>query len=185
MDILRDPRLAEQVWDGEKSPEVIHKEVDKLNSNQLQPGSNGNGAESNHKAQNLALVSRIWNEIWNKGALEVSEEVFTQDYLGHLPIMTVHGPEEFKDMVRIYRTAFPDVHLSVEDAFASGDRVTVRWISRGTQHGTMMGIPPSHKKIEVMGISIFRMANGRVAEEWEGFDTLGMMQQIGAIPPSS
>lgn len=133
-------------------------------------------------AQNLAVVSRIWNEIWNKGALEASKEVFTKDYLGHLPIMTVHGAAEFKDMVKIYLAAFPDVHLTVEDAFATGDRVTVRWISRGTHLGTMMGIPPSKNQIEVMGISIFRMDEGKVAEEWEGFDTLGMMQQIGAIP---
>ncbi len=182
MELLRDPRLAELVWDGEKGSEIIRKKDDPLNSTQGKSGSNGNGAEPNHKAQNLALVSRIWNEIWNKGALDVSDEVFTQDYLGHLPIMTVHGPEEFKNMVRVYLAAFPDVHLSVEDAFAIGDRVTVRWISRGTHRGPMMGIPPSMKKIEVMGISIFRMENGKVAEEWEGFDTLGMMQQIGAIP---
>ncbi|MGB8215358.1 MAG: ester cyclase [Anaerolineales bacterium] len=130
--------------------------------------------------KNLAIVSRIWDEIWNKGALEVSDEVFTQDYLGHLPIMTVQGPQEFKNLVKVYLAAFPDVHLSVEDAFGVDDRVTVRWISRGTHMGPMMGIPPSQHKIEVMGISIFRMAEGRVAEEWEGFDTLGMMQQLGA-----
>lgn len=133
-------------------------------------------------AQNLAVVSRIWNEIWNTGALDPCDDVFTKDYMGHLPIMTVHGPEEFKNLIRVYLTAFPDVHLTVEDAFAVGDRVTVRWISRGTHLGTMMGIPPSGNKIEVMGISIFRMECCQVAEEWEGFDTLGMMQQIGAIP---
>jgi steroid delta-isomerase-like uncharacterized protein len=132
--------------------------------------------------QNLAVVSRIWNEIWNKGLLEVSDEVFSKDYLGHLPLMNVHGPEEFKNLVKVYLQAFPDVHLSVEDTFGSGNRVTVRWISRGTHLGEMMGIPPSNNKIEVMGISIFRMTAGQVAEEWEGFDTLGMMQQIGAIP---
>jgi len=133
-------------------------------------------------AKNLAVVSRIWNEIWNKGALEASDEVFTKDYIGHLPIMTVHGPAEFKDMVKVYLMAFPDVHLTVEDTFAIGDWVTVRWTSRGTHHGEMMGIPPRKNKIEMMGISIFRMVAGQVDEEWEGFDTLGMMQQIGAIP---
>ena len=132
--------------------------------------------------RNLAVVSRIWNEIWNKGILDASDDVFTKDYLGHLPIMTVHGPEEFKNLVKVYLTAFPDVHLTVEDAFGTGDRVTVRWVSRGTHLGTMMGIPPSNNKVEVMGISIFRMEASQVAEEWEGFDTLGMMQQIGAIP---
>lgn len=142
----------------------------------------GEPNSSDPVTQNLAVVSRIWTEIWNKGALEASDEVFAKDYLGHLPIMTVHGPEEFKNLVRVYLAAFPDVHLTVEDAFGAGDRVAVRWTSRGTHLGVMMGIPPSQNKIEVMGISIFRMAGGQVAEEWEGFDTLGMMQQIGAIP---
>ena len=143
------------------------------------------GEDGSNKAvsQHLTVVSRIWNEIWNQAALQVSDEVFAKDYLGHLPIMTVHGPEEFKNLVKVYLSAFPDVHLTVEDAFATGDRVTVRWTSRGTHLGPMMGIPPSQNKIEVMGISIFRMAGGQVAEEWEGFDTLGMMQQIGALPP--
>ena len=156
MDSKRSNQRAARIWLGEESIDSV--------------------------AQNLAVVSRIWNEIWNTGALEACDEVFTKDYLGHLPIMTIHGPEEFKNLVKVYITAFPDVHLTVEDAFGDGDRVTVRWISRGTHQGAMMGVPPSQKKIEVMGISIFRMAGGQVAEEWEGFDTLGMMQQIGAIP---
>ncbi len=132
--------------------------------------------------QNVAVVSRIWDEIWNLGSLEVCEQVLASDYVGHLPLMTVKGPGEFRDMVAVYRTAYPDVNLTVEDIFAIGDRIAVRWVSRGTHLGPMMGIPPSNAKIEVMGISLFRMENGKVAEEWEGFDTFGMMQQIGAIP---
>jgi steroid delta-isomerase-like uncharacterized protein len=175
--------LAEQIWNGEVTPEVNHTLPDRhLTISEMKDAIVRLYDESNNVAHNLAVVSRIWNEIWNKGALDASDEVFTKDYLGHLPIMTVHGPEEFKNMVKVYLMAFPDVHLTVEDAFATGDRVTVRWISRGTHLGAMMGFPPSQNKIEVMGISIFRMAGSQVAEEWEGFDTLGMMQQIGAIP---
>lgn len=134
------------------------------------------------EAQNVAIVSRIWDEIWNLGALDVCEEVLAAGYIGHLPLMTVRGPAEFRNLVEIYRQAYPNVHLTVDDVFAVGNRVAVRWVSRGTHSGPMMGIPPSNKNIEVMGISLFRMENGKVAEEWEGFDTLGMMQQIGAIP---
>lgn len=132
--------------------------------------------------ENVDLVSRIWVEIWNQGALPVSDEVFAPDYIGHLPLMDVNGPDEFKQLVSTYRNAYPDVHVSVEDVFATGDRVAVRWVSRGTHLGDIMGIPASGNKIEIMGLSLFRIANGRVAEEWEGFDTLKMMQQIGAIP---
>ncbi|MBK8028483.1 MAG: ester cyclase [Chloroflexi bacterium] len=129
-----------------------------------------------------ALVSRIWDDIWNLGKLEACREVFHQNYVGHLPLMTVHGPDEFANLVRMYRQGFPDVHLTVDDYIASGDRVVVRWTSRGTHEGELMGMAASHKPMVMMGISIFRMQDGLVAEEWEGFDTLGMMKQVGAIP---
>jgi steroid delta-isomerase-like uncharacterized protein len=129
-----------------------------------------------------SVTSRIWEEIWNLGKLDVCAEVFHKDYVGHLPLMTVHGPEEFANLVRMYRSGFPDVHLTVEDYIAQGDRVVVRWISRGTHQHELMGVPPSGKQMEVMGISIFRMQDCLVIEEWEGFDTLGMMRQLGAIP---
>jgi steroid delta-isomerase-like uncharacterized protein len=132
--------------------------------------------------QNVQVVSHIWTDIWNQGMLDCCDQIFAEGYVGHLPIMTVHGPEEFRQLVRVYRTAFPDVHLTVDEVFAVGDRVAVRWTTRGTHLGEMMGNPASGAKIEIMGISLFRMADGKVAEEWEGFDTLGMMQQIGAIP---
>lgn len=129
-----------------------------------------------------SVISRIWDEIWNEGKLDACAEVFHADYVGHLPLMTVHGPEEFANLVRMYRQGFPDVHLTVEDYISSGDRVVVRWISRGTHQHELMGVPPSFKPMEVMGISIFRMQDCQVVEEWEGFDTLGMMRQLGAIP---
>lgn len=131
--------------------------------------------------ENLAVVSRIWNDIWNRGDMAASSEIFGPNYQGHLPMVTINGPNEFTGLVEVYRVAFPDVHLSVEDSFTIGDRVAVRWVSRGTHLADMMGIPPSHNKIEVTGLSIFRMENGKVAEEWENFDALGMMQTIGGV----
>jgi steroid delta-isomerase-like uncharacterized protein len=130
----------------------------------------------------IQTVSRIWTDIWNKGEMQASREIFSKDYIGHLPMVTIHGPDEFNGLVGVYRVAFPDVHLTTYDTFAVGDRVSVRWVSRGTHMADMMGVPPSFNKIEVTGLSIFRMENGLVAEEWENFDALGMMQTIGAIP---
>lgn len=133
---------------------------------------------------NLALVSRIWDEVWNQGNLDAVDEIFSQTYLGHLPTPTgvVRGPEEFKQLVRSYRMAFPDVHLTVEDLIGQGDKVVARWTSRGTHQGEFAGLAPSGRKIDVMGISIFLLVNGMVQEEWEGFDRLLLMQQLGAIP---
>jgi steroid delta-isomerase-like uncharacterized protein len=151
--------FAEGLWRGEITPD-----------------------EHDDRMRNERLVSRIWDEIWNLGAYDVVDEVFDRDYVGHLPLMTVHGTEEFKNVVRTYRTAYPDVQLTADDVFSQGDRVAVRWMSRGTHLGEMMGVPPSGKRIEVMGISLFRIAEGKVIEEWEGFDTYNMMRTIGAIP---
>lgn len=133
--------------------------------------------------ENRALVSRIWDEVWNQGNFDAVDQIFSPNYLGHLPATSgVRGPEEFKQLVRSYRTAFPDVQLTVDDLIAQDDRVVARWTSRGTHQGEFAGIPPSGRRIEVMGISIFLVQNGQVQEEWEGFDTMGLMQQLGAVP---
>jgi steroid delta-isomerase-like uncharacterized protein len=133
---------------------------------------------------NIALVSRIWNEVWNRGELDACDEILAADYTGVIPGQPggIHGPEAFKQMVAVYRTGFPDVHLTVDDVFATGDRVAVRWVSRGTHLGSLMGIPPTGRHMEVMGISLFQIVDGKVALEWEGFDTMGMMQQLGLVP---
>jgi steroid delta-isomerase-like uncharacterized protein len=85
-------------------------------------------------------------------------------------------------MVAAYRTAFPDVHLTVDDVFAAGDRVAARWVSRGTNDGVLMGIPPTGKHIEVTGISLFEVVEGKVKAEFEEFDLMGMMRQLGLMP---
>jgi len=141
--------------------------------------------ETSSFEENKQIVSRIWDEIWNQGNYDTCDEVLASDYFGHLPMMDVHGPEQFRQLVSTYRSAYPDVHLTVEDIFGAGDKLAVRWVSRGTHLGEMMGFPPSGNKIEIMGISLFRVENGKVAEEWEGFDTLKMMQQIGALPTAN
>ena len=138
--------------------------------------------------ENKTRASRIWNEIWNLGALDVVDEVIAENYLGYIPAMpdAIRGTEGFKQLITTYRTGYPDVHVSVEDMVAEGDRVVVRWTSRGTNTGSLMGMPATGKPVEVAGISIFRFEDGKVAEEWEGFDTLGMMQQLGlAGPPAA
>jgi len=133
---------------------------------------------------NVALVSRIWNEVWNRGELDACDEILAVDYIGYIPGQPepIRGREAFKQMVAAYRAGFPDVHLTVDDVFAEGDRVAVRWMSRGTHTGSLMGIPPTGHAMEVMGISLFQVVDGMVAKEWEGFDTMGMMRQLDMVP---
>ena len=82
----------------------------------------------------------------------------------------------------MYRSAFPDVHMEIEDQIAEGDRVATRWVASGTHEGDLMGISPTGNRVTVAGTTIDRIADGQIAETWDNYDALGMMQQVGAIP---
>lgn len=91
------------------------------------------------------------------------------------------GREGFKQFVLMYRSAFPDMHITIEDQIAEGDKVVSRWTARGTHQGELMGIPPTGKQATVTGINIERFANGKFVEEWSNFDALGLLQQLGVV----
>jgi steroid delta-isomerase-like uncharacterized protein len=92
------------------------------------------------------------------------------------------GPERLKEVTGGYRAAFPDLNFTIEQQLGDGDLVATRWSARGTQDGELMGIPASGKQATVTGITIDRFEDGRIAESWTNWDTLGLLQQIGAIP---
>lgn len=133
---------------------------------------------------NKALVRRAFVEIFNKGNLAVAEELFAASYVAHDPAnpSTVRGPDFVKQDATIYRTAFPDLQITIEEQIAEGDRVVTRWTARGTHRGELMGIAPTGKQMAITGISISRIAGGKGVEGWDNWDTLGMMQQLGVIP---
>ena len=132
--------------------------------------------------ENKVNERRFVEEGWNQGNTAVFDELFAADYLGHDPSGPLHGPEGFKQFYATYRTAFPDTHLTIEDQIAEGDTVASRWTATGTHQGPLMGIPPSGKRVRVTGMTISRYASGKIAQEWFSYDTLGMLQQLGAIP---
>ena len=106
-------------------------------------------------------------------------------YIHHdpsLPPELQRGREAYKQVVSLFLSGFPDLKTTVDDIVAEGDRVACRWTFRGTQRGEMMGIPPTGKRVLGSGMSIHRIADGKIAEGWFNFDTLGMLQQLGAIP---
>jgi predicted ester cyclase len=82
----------------------------------------------------------------------------------------------------MYLEAFPDTHFTVDAQLADGDYVITRWTATGTQEGELMGLAPSHKRVTVTGITIDRFEGGKVVESWSNWDTMGMMQQLGAVP---
>ncbi len=137
--------------------------------------------------QHKAMDRRVYEEVWNGGNLAVIDELVAANYVDHdqEPTGALEGLEGLKQSVTMYRTAFPDVHFTVEDQIAEGDRVVTRWTARGTHQDAFMGIPPTGKQAMVTGISITRVASGKVVEGWTNFDALGLLHQLGAVPPLS
>lgn len=132
---------------------------------------------------NKALDRRAFEEIWNKGNLAVVDELDDESVVNHTPPgPLLQGTEAFKQFVLMYRNAFPDVQITIEDQIAEGDKVVTRWRARGTHKGELMGIPATGKQATVTGISVGHVVNGKFVEIWTNFDTLGMLQQLGVVP---
>lgn len=131
--------------------------------------------------ENKAILRRCFEEGWNQGNLAIFDELIATDFLYHAP--ETRGLEAFKQLTTAEMAAFPDLQITIEDMIAEGDKVVVRYTFRGTQEGETQGIPPTGKHVTVTGICICRCAGGQIVEEWENWDDLGLLQQLGAIPP--
>ncbi len=134
--------------------------------------------------KNKAIVHRLIEEVWNQGNLDVVDEIYAIDYVGYMPgSLEIQGTEGFRQFVNMYRTAFPDIKFTIEDQIAEGDKVVTRWTASGTLKGELMGIPPTGIQSTTSGIVIGRYAGGKFVEAWDNWDALGMLQQLGVIPP--
>jgi steroid delta-isomerase-like uncharacterized protein len=133
-------------------------------------------------ADNEALVRRFFEEFCNERRAEVADEVIAADYVSHGPqAPPASGPDGVRARVGLYQEAV-DGHWDVQELISVGDRVVARWIGSGTHRGELMGIDATGSPISVEAISIFRIENGRIAEEWTVWDALGLLQQVGAVP---
>ena len=136
--------------------------------------------------ENKAIARRVFEEGWNQGKLDVIDEIVTSDYLLGDPSMPedIRGPDGFKQFITMYRAAFPDIHFTIEDQIAEADKVVTRWTGTGTHQGELMGIAPTGiRGPGVTGVTIDRMAGGKAVESWNAWDVLGMLQQLGVVPP--
>ena len=127
--------------------------------------------------ENKRLVHRFVEEFWNHGNMEAADELIEK---GCVAWNQPFGPEGFKQLFTIVRTAFPDLQFTIEDMLAEGDQVAVRFVERGTHQGTWFGIPPTGKTIRVPGIAIFRIIKGKIVHQWSHNDFGGELQQLGA-----
>lgn len=133
--------------------------------------------------QNKQMVRRSIEEIWNQENYDVVHEVAARDLVVHasLPANDIHGADNAVQFYAMLHKAFPDIHFTVEDQVAEGDRVVTRWTARGTHTGEFQDFAPTGKQATVMGIDIDRIAGGKIIECWTTFDELGMLQQLGLL----
>lgn len=136
-------------------------------------------------AGDSVALAHHYLEVINSHQLDGLDELLVEDYQHHdpaLPPEAQTGRDNYKRGIGVFLTAFPDLQGSLEDVFATDDRVASRLVFRGTQHGELMGLPPSGRAVEFDMLSIHRVADGKLAEGWVNFDALGMLRQLGAIP---
>ena len=131
-----------------------------------------------------ALARRFFEDGFNEGRVDALDEVMSDDLVLHDPQLPPEqrGTAGPRAVVETYRGAFPDLHMTIEDVIEQRDRVVIRWTGRGKHTGELNGLAPTDRTVEVTGITIQRIAGGRVAEAWSNWDTLGLLQQIGASP---
>ena len=130
--------------------------------------------------ENKDLARRAWEAINNP---DILDEVYALDVVWHEPDQEVQGLEEARQFISMYKTAFPDLNVTVEDVIAEGDKVVTRITFHGTHQGEVEEFgPPTGRQIEVKGITISRIENGKIIEDWDSYDNLSMMKQLGLIP---
>ena len=135
---------------------------------------------------NKAVYQRLIEEVFNRGELDVVDEVVSADYVLHgAPPDMPQGPDAIRATVRAFRTAFPDLRIELQELVAEGDKVSARSVMRGTHDGVLFGIPPTHKRVEVDGLTMVTVRDGHVQESWVKNDTLQLFQQLGVAPPQT
>lgn len=133
--------------------------------------------------ENIQLINRWFEEVWNQGKMETVPELLSPNAVAHGqkgPETEIHGAAEFLPFVQSIRSAFPDIRINIEDAFGARDKVVVRWSATMTHTGDGLGMPATGKAVRLTGLTIARIAKGKIIEGWDNWDRLGMLEQIGA-----
>ena len=132
-------------------------------------------------ADNVKLYVDMWDQIVNQGRLELIEEHFAADYTFETPSVSLSGPAAAKEYYSALLGAFSDIEFVVEDSFGQGDKIAKRWVFHGTHTGELSGIPATGKRITLVGTTLARMVDGKVVEERDYADDLGLLQQLGVV----
>ena len=130
--------------------------------------------------QNKAIAKRAFEDILSKGQFELAEQLYAKDFVNH-GLHRNATLEEDQAALKGWHQAFSDIAIVPEKLIAEGDLVTIYWVAHGTNTGTGNGLPATGKKAELAGITIWRIVDGKIKEEWSAFDQLSMMQQLGLL----
>ena len=135
--------------------------------------------------ENAHAIRRLFAEVFNAGNVAVVDDLTTAGVLGHDATSPEprRGREAVRQVALLFRSAFPDLRLTLDDLVTAGDKVVARWTLSGTHQGAFMGAAPTGKRATTGGIVIYRLEGGRIAEYWGSFDALGLLRQLGAVPP--
>jgi steroid delta-isomerase-like uncharacterized protein len=135
--------------------------------------------------ENRALIRRWFEEVWNKGREEAIDEMFAEDGIAHglaeEGVEPLRGPTGFKPFFRNFRAAFPDIVVVVDDTVTEGDKVAARCTVRGKHQADSLGFAATQRPMEITGITIVRIRDGKIVEAWNNFDFMSMFKQLGAL----
>lgn len=133
--------------------------------------------------RNKAHMRRAVDVVWNGGDFSRIDEFVTSDFVIHTSAQggDIHGTDGICQFFGSLRAAFPDLHFTIEDQVAEGDRVVTRWVAQGTHLGEFQGIPATGKQLVLSGIDIDRLADGKAVECWSRVDELGLLKQLGVL----
>jgi len=132
-------------------------------------------------AANKAAVRRYLDEAWNKGNVDIIDELMAPNYARYTPAARLDR-EGQKQRIAGFRQAFPDLHLEVDRILAEDDHVAFRVVMRGTHEGPLLGVAPTAKSVTITATDIVRFADGKIVEHWGNLDELGLLRQLGALP---
>ncbi len=132
---------------------------------------------ASRETRNKAIAGRVFKEIFNQGKFQVADEIYAPDFKNHGLHRSIDLKED-QDAVHEEKSAFPDLRMSVDMMVAESDLVTVMWTLRGTHTGPGYGIPPTGTKVELRGMTIWRIVEGKIREEWTSYDNLDVFIQI-------
>jgi steroid delta-isomerase-like uncharacterized protein len=132
-------------------------------------------------AENVALMRRWFQEVWNDGRVQTIYDLLAENISGwgqDVPGVEIRKPADFVALYNRLHGAFPDMKLTVEDVFGADDKVVVRWSAVMTHTGNHLGMPATNKGVHITGITIARIADGKIAQGWDNWDQLALMQQV-------